>query len=134
VLAALTQARGFLQGGESVALRCLIIDDSEEFLASARRLLEAQGADVVGCAGGGAEGKRLVDELEPDLALIDVELGPEDGIALAEELIDRAPKLRVVLISSHDFNDLNELLAGSRAAGFLPKTELGVPAIERLLA
>jgi two-component system, NarL family, nitrate/nitrite response regulator NarL len=116
-----------------VALRCLIIDDSEDFQASARRLLEAQGLEVVAGATSGAEAIRLVDELVPDIALVDVELGDEDGIALADELVARAPGLGVVLISSHDRAELSELLADSRAAGFLPKTDLGVEAICNLL-
>lgn len=116
-----------------MALRCLIIDDSEEFLASARRLLEAQGLEVVACATSGSEAVRLVDGLRPDIALVDVELGQEDGIALADELVARAPTMGVVLISSHDRAELSELLVDSRAAGFLPKTDLGVEAIRSLL-
>ena len=116
-----------------MALRCLIIDDSEDFLASARRLLEAQGLEVVGSATSRAEAVRLVDELEPDIALVDVELGEEDGIALADDLVVRAPETGVVLISSHDRSELSELLSESRAAGFLPKTDLGVPALRSLL-
>jgi DNA-binding NarL/FixJ family response regulator len=117
-----------------VALRCLIIDDNQEFLASARRLLEAQGIQIVGCASSGEEAIRLVDVLAPDVALVDVELGEEDGIALADELVERAPGTEVVLISSHDRGELSELLAGSRAVGFLPKTDLGAAAIAGLVS
>jgi two-component system, NarL family, nitrate/nitrite response regulator NarL len=116
-----------------VALRCLIIDDNQEFLASARRLLESQGIEIVGSASSAQEAIRLVDELEPDVALVDVELGDEDGIALADELVARAPETEVVLISSHDRSELSELLTSSRAAGFLPKTDLGAAAIAGLL-
>jgi len=115
-------------------LRCLIIDDSEDFLASATRLLDSQGLQVVGCASTGEEATRLVRELSPDVALVDVELGEEDGIALADELVVLAPGTRIVLISSHDGNELSELLSSSRAVGFLPKTNLGAPAIISLLA
>jgi DNA-binding NarL/FixJ family response regulator len=114
-------------------MRCLIVDDSQDFLASARRLLDSQGVEVVGVATTSAAALGLLDDLEPDIALIDVELGDEDGIALADELVARAPGLGVVLISSHDRAELSELLADSRAAGFLPKTDLGVEAICNLL-
>jgi two-component system, NarL family, nitrate/nitrite response regulator NarL len=117
-----------------MSLRCLIIDDSEEFLASARRLLDTQGIRVVGCATSRAEALRLMEKLEPDVALVDVELGEEDGIALADDLVARAPGALIVLISSHDRAELNELLSGSRAAGFLPKTDLGAAAIASLRA
>ena len=76
----------------------------------------------------------MVDELQPDVALVDVELGDEDGIALADELVERSPSTQAVLISSHDRSELSELLSESRAAGFLPKTDLGASAIRSLLA
>ena len=72
-------------------MRCLIVDDSEEFLASACRLLGSQGMVVVGCASSGDSALKLVYELEPDVALVDVQLGDEDGIVLSHELVERAP-------------------------------------------
>jgi DNA-binding NarL/FixJ family response regulator len=115
-------------------LRCLLVDDSEEFLASGARLLESQGVEVVGCATTGTQALELLtDALKPDVALVDIELGDEDGIVLTEEMVVRAPSTAVILISSYDRNDLGELLARSSAVGFLSKTELGGDAIARLL-
>jgi DNA-binding NarL/FixJ family response regulator len=115
-------------------LRCLIVDDSEEFLASASRLLGSQGMFVVGCASTGDNALRLAGELNPDVALVDVELGDEDGIVLSHELVARVPATRVVLISSYNGDDLSEAIAQSPAAGSVPKAELGVAAIAELLA
>jgi DNA-binding NarL/FixJ family response regulator len=118
----------------AITLRCLIVDDSEEFLASASRLLGSQGMRVVGCATSGDHALRLAGELAPDVALVDVELGDEDGIVLSRALVARAPDTRVVLISSYNGDDLGEVIAESPAAGFLSKTELGAAAISQLLA
>jgi two-component system, NarL family, nitrate/nitrite response regulator NarL len=114
-------------------LRCLIVDDSDEFVASASRLLGSQGMDVVAIASSGDSALKLAGTLVPDVALVDIELGEEDGIALSHELAARAPATRVVLISSYERADLGDLIARSPAAGFLPKTDLGVAAIVRLL-
>lgn len=114
--------------------RCLLIDDSPEFLASAARLLQSQGIDVVGCATSTSKALELVGTLEPNLALVDIELGDEDGIALAQRLKERMPSVRVVLISAHDPADVSELIAEGRAVGFLPKSALGASAIAALLA
>jgi DNA-binding NarL/FixJ family response regulator len=119
---------------ETVHLRCLIVDDSEEFLASARRLLDSQGLDVVASATTGAEALRLAGELTPDVALVDVELGPEDGIELARELQQRVPTLRAILISAHTVDDLEELLADDPGIPYVPKSSLGVAAIEAVVA
>jgi DNA-binding NarL/FixJ family response regulator len=117
----------------SVFQTCVVIDDSPEFLAAATRLLEAQGVAVLGCASSRARALELAAAEAPDVALVDVELGDEDGVELAAELAGVTPPTRVVLISARDQDDLPLLLNGSGAAGFLPKTALGVAAIAELL-
>ncbi len=116
-----------------MALRCLIVDDSEAFLASASRLLSAQGVEVVGRASSVAEAVRLAQELEPDVALVDVQLGDEDGLEVARRLAATTPSTCVVLISSHSKEELAELIAETPATGFLPKSALGADAIAKLL-
>lgn len=116
-----------------MALRCLIVDDSEEFLGAARGLLVAQGLEIVGLASSGADALRLAETLQPDVVLVDVQLGDEDGLAIAERLDARAPATRIVLISTHSEDDLAELIADSPAAGFLSKTALSAAAIARLV-
>ena len=117
-----------------MTVRCLLVDDSEEFLASATRLLEAQGFEIVGHATSGNEAVEMAVRLEPDLVLVDIELGEEDGIALAQVLTERAPSSRVVLISAYSRDDLTELIAGRSAAGFVPKSLLSADAIAAVLA
>jgi len=114
-------------------LRCLIVDDSEEFLASATRLLKSQGIDVVATATRGREALELAVRLRPDIALVDIELAEEDGIALSYELRERAPATRIVLVSAYERDELAELIAGSPAAGFIPKQSLGAAALGGLL-
>ena len=116
-----------------MALRCLIVDDNEVFLASASRLLCAQGVDVVGRASSGAEALRLARQLQPDVALVDVQLGGEDGLELARRLAANAEATRIILISTHSKDELGDLLADSPAVGFLPKPALGADAIAKLL-
>jgi two-component system nitrate/nitrite response regulator NarL len=115
------------------SVRCIIVDDSEEFLASASRLLGSQGMEVLAVASSGEHALRLARELGPDVALVDIELGEEDGIELSHVLTTRVPETRVVLISSYERDDLGDVIANSPAAGFLPKTDLGVAAIARIL-
>jgi len=113
-----------------MSLRLLIVDDSDEFLASAARLLEAQGMSVVGCATSSDEAIRLIEELAPDVVLVDVELGEEDGVDLARALTARAPSTTAILISAHDREELGLLANGVE---FLPKASLGAAAIQGLL-
>ena len=116
-----------------MALRCLLVDDNEAFLASASRLLEGQGLQVVGQAASSAEAMRLARGLLPDVVLVDVQLGEEDGLELTRQLRSELPALRVVLISTHTRDDLADLVADTPAVGFLPKSALNVAAIAELL-
>jgi DNA-binding NarL/FixJ family response regulator len=114
-------------------LRSLIVDDSEAFLASARRLLESQGVEIVGTATSGAEALELAAALSPDLVLVDVELGEEDGFALADELRSRAPATRVVMVSTYGSDEMQDLISMSSAVGFLPKSRLSGDAVRALV-
>jgi DNA-binding NarL/FixJ family response regulator len=114
-------------------VRCLIVDNNAEFMSAATRLLGSQGIDVVGCASSGKQALELAGTLAPDVALVDISLGEDDGIALTHELAASAPATRVILTSSYEQDELGDLIADSAAAGFLPKTELGAAAIARLL-
>jgi two-component system nitrate/nitrite response regulator NarL len=116
-----------------VALRCLIVDDNEEFLDSASRLLSAQGLEVVGRASSGAAAVRLAQTLGPDVALVDVQLGDEDGLEVTRRLATDARGTRIILISTHSENELAELIVGSPAVGFLAKEGLGANAIAEIL-
>jgi DNA-binding NarL/FixJ family response regulator len=116
-----------------VRLRCLLVDDSEEFLASASRLLGTQGVTVAGQARSGAEAVRLAAESRPDVALVDVDLGEELGFDVAVALATAAPATRVILISTYPEEELADLLASSPAIGFLSKTALGADTIAELV-
>lgn len=112
----------------------LIVDDHPSFRASARALLQAEGFDVVGEAADGAEALRAVEELHPDVVLLDVQLPDTDGFDVAARLTRmnaRAPA--VVLTSSRDSSDFGPLVAYSGARGFVPKAELSGKALATLL-
>jgi DNA-binding NarL/FixJ family response regulator len=118
-----------------VDLRSLIVDDSAHFLSAARELLEREGISVVGVASTGEEAVRLVQDLQPDVALVDIDLGEESGFELARRLAGPgADELtRVVLISAYPERDFADLIAQSPAAGFLAKPDLSASRIREIL-
>jgi CheY-like chemotaxis protein len=116
-----------------VALRCLIVDDNAEFVGAARELLQREGVDIVGAASTSADALARDEELRPDLALVDVDLGEESGFDLARRLVARRGETRVVLISTYAEKDLEELIAASPAVGFVSKRELSRQTVEALL-
>ena len=116
-------------------MRCLIVDDSPNFLGAARRLLERRGIIVVGEASTGAEALRLVNDLRPDVTLVDINLGGESGFELAEQLHwdPRATLSPVILISTYAEQDIAEMIAESAAVGYVYKSSLSPDAIRDLL-
>lgn len=116
-----------------MALTCLLVDDNEAFLASATRLLEAQGARVSGAARSLAEAVQLAERHPPDVALVDVELGAESGFDVVERLQALPTPTPAIMISTHAEDELTDLLAESPAIGFLCKSRLGAEEIRRLV-
>jgi DNA-binding NarL/FixJ family response regulator len=113
--------------------RTLIVDDSEQFLASAERLLGVGGVDIVGTARSRSEAMRLASELHPDVVLVDIDLGGESGLDVAHDLAALVPSPVVVLISTHTQADVEEVVAVSPAVGFIPKSRLDAAAVLALL-
>ena len=112
----------------------LIVDDHPSFRASARRMLEADGYEVVGEAEDGAAAVVAVQRLHPELVLLDVRLPDIDGFEVAKSLLEFNAHPQVVLTSSHDSTDLVDAIGASGARGFIPKGELTASAFAALLA
>jgi DNA-binding NarL/FixJ family response regulator len=117
-------------------VRCLLVDDNQDFLRAARDLLERQGISVVGLASTGAQAYRSCSELKPDVVLIDIDLGEETGFQVASELATRlhAEQPLLVLISAYSADDFEDMIADTPAASFLPKSDLSGMAIRGILA
>ena len=118
-------------------LRCLIVDDNDGFREEMGALLEEQGVSVVGGAASGAEALERNAELRPDVVLVDIDLGGENGVELVTRLrqgLGPAGVPNVILISGHDGSEYADLIEASPALGFLAKTDLSAATIRRMLS
>ena len=103
-------------------IRVLIVDDHAVVREGLRTFLELQdGLEVVGEAGDGEEALPLAERLEPDVVLMDLVMPKLDGVGAMRELRVRAPKARVIVLTS--FLEDDRLLPAIRAgaAGYLLK-------------
>lgn len=111
----------------------LIVDDHPSFRASARRLLEAAGYEVIGEAADGKGAIAALKDLRPDVVLLDVQLPDVSGIDLSARVTgqDNAPS--VVLVSSREASDYGSALTCCGARGFLSKGDLSGNALAELI-
>jgi DNA-binding NarL/FixJ family response regulator len=115
-------------------LTCLLVDDSPAFCRAARVLLADDGVAVVGCAATADQAVDKAAALAPGVALVDIDLGRESGLDVAQRLAELphgGPP--VVLISAESGSELAELVDASGALGFVSKTDLSGDAIRKLL-
>ena len=116
-----------------MARTVLIVDDHAGFRRTARRMLEAEGYEIVGEAQDARSAEAMARELEPEVVLLDIGLPDGDGFELAPRLRPNGRGPAVVLVSSHDRSDFGAEIAASPALGFIAKGELSGKSLEAVL-
>lgn len=102
--------------------RLVIADDHELARSGLRAMLIGQrGLELVGEATGGREAQELCRQLKPDLALIDVVMPGQDGLATCRAIKQESPATSVILVTMHENPEylLEALKAGT--AGYVLK-------------
>lgn len=103
--------------------RVLLADDHGLVRAGIRALLSLiKGIEVVGEAADGREALRMIKELRPDIALLDITMPGLSSFDVLEESIRLFPDLRVIMLTVHDAEEYAVKALRAGAAGFLPKS------------
>jgi len=99
----------------------VLVDDHMLFRGGLREMLEEGGLRVIGEATTGTEAVELVEQLAPDVVVMDVNMPGISGVEATRRLSARAPQSRVVVltISAEDSDILDAMMAG--ASGYLLK-------------
>jgi DNA-binding NarL/FixJ family response regulator len=103
-------------------IRVVLVDDQALLRTGFRMILESQpDIEVVGEAGDGAAGVKVVAEQVPDVVLMDVRMPGTDGIVATERISASTPQSRVLVLTTFDLDEY--VYAGLRAgaSGFLLK-------------
>jgi len=105
--------------------RVLAIDDSPEFLAVIHSFFDAKpNFQLVATAQSGLDAVRLVEELHPDLVLMDLQMAGMNGLEATSEIRSRFPETQVVIITGYDIPGLRQIFCDSGAADFVAKPRL----------
>ena len=78
--------------------RILLVDDDPDFLSSLSDLLQPEGYDVA-VANGAKAARRATTEFKPDIALLDIKLGVDNGIELISTLQQQRPDLACLIMT-----------------------------------
>ncbi len=100
--------------------RVVIAEDEAIIRLDLKETLEEEGYEVVGETGRGDEAVRLVKELSPDVAILDIKMPGLDGLSAAREIAGE--RLAAVLIlTAFSQRDLIERARDAGALGYLVK-------------
>jgi len=113
---------------DETVIRVLLVDDQELFREGVKVIVNGQpGMEVVGGAGDGHEAVRLVDELSPDVVLMDIRMPEMDGVEATRQIFapDRVARrknpVRVVVLTTFNLDDRAATAIRYGASGFLLK-------------
>ena len=102
----------------------LIIDDHPLFSRGLTQLIESQRYyKVVGMAKDRNEALALLNEHRPQLAIVDLNLGQEDGLDLIKDILIQQPQTVVLVLSMHDERYYAERAIKAGARGYIMKEE-----------
>lgn len=112
--------------------RILLVDDHTLFMEGLKYLLETYGIQVVGEARNGLEAMEKMEQLQPQLVLMDIKMPVRDGLETLREMKSLFPNVAVVMLTtSEEAGDLERAVAFG-ADGYLLKDTAGTALIDYL--
>ena len=113
---------------EATPIRVALVDDQDLFREGVKVIVDGQsGMEVAGSAGDGHEAVRLVDELSPDVVLMDIRMPEMDGVEATRQIFapDRVARrkapVRVIVLTTFNLDDRAATAIRYGASGFLLK-------------
>jgi len=118
-------------------IQVVLADDHALVRAGIRALLERiDGVEVVGEAGDGQQALELIEQLDPDVVLLDLTMPGLSGFEVLKETSEKFPNVNMIVLSVHDSEEYAFHALRSGAVGYLPKSAASTEleeAIERVL-
>jgi two-component system, NarL family, response regulator NreC len=118
----------------SRVLRVLLADDHAILRDGLRRILNEEGLEVVGEASDGREAASLGQELQPDVAVLDISMPQLNGIDAAREILRTSPRTKVIILTM--YTDDRYVLASLRAGivGYVLKSKAASSLVQAIQA
>ena len=112
----------------------MLVDDNLRYRHRLRKILDRiRPGATVDEAGSVEQTVELLDRISPDLAVVDVVLGDEDGIECTRQIKARSPDTRVVLISAYRDRAFRDQGLEAGAVALLDKKDLDVASLRLVI-
>lgn len=116
-------------------IRLLVVDDHAVLRAGLKALLSSQqDLEVVGEAADGEEALALVEELQPDLVLMDLAMPGMGGLEATRLLRQKHPKTKVLVLTMHEDEDYLRETLQAGGAGYVPKKAADIELLSAIRA
>jgi DNA-binding NarL/FixJ family response regulator len=103
-------------------IKVLLADDHAIVRAGLRRIVEESGdMEVVAEAADGREALRLVQEIVPDVAVIDISMPGLDGLEVVSQLCGQYPNLPILILTMHEEGQYVVRAIQAGAMGYITK-------------
>lgn len=104
-------------------LRVLLVDDQRLFASSLKQVLEARSDEIqtVTIAPDGEKAIDLIDEVRPDIVLMDTHMPKVDGIEATRRIHAKHPELTILMLSAFGYEDYVRDAMAVGASGYLLK-------------
>jgi len=118
-----------------MTIRVVLADDHAIVREGLRALLDHQpDMQVVGTATNGHQAIQLVDECNPDVAVLDISMPELNGIEAIHRVLPRHPGLGVIVLSIHSTKPYVFRALKAGASGYLIKETAGLEVVEAVRA
>jgi DNA-binding NarL/FixJ family response regulator len=114
-------------------IKIILVDDNHSFRVEIKALLsDSDDIVIIGEASDGKELFTKIEDLQPDIIIMDTSLHGMSGIEITKKLYMDRPDIKVLILSKYNNEEfiINSMKAGAR--GFLPKTSSGNKILEAI--
>jgi two-component system response regulator DegU len=102
--------------------KIVIIDDHQLFREGVKRILEFEKSfQVVAEGDDGSDALGLVQEYQPDVVIMDINMPQMNGVEATRELVEQYPNTKVIILSIHDDENYVTHALKTGAQGYLLK-------------
>lgn len=116
-----------------IPVNILLVDDSNVFLETASKFLASSGwINILGLASSAEESFEKVEELNPDLVLMDLAMPGIGGVQATRYLKRNINSPKILVLSIYNDPGYSELVKTAGADGFLSKSEFGAKILSEI--